>query len=268
MSRKAKCEEAQDDLDEDSGSGSDCSLEVSKTCGIIHRPRNSFSRRSAAPTTIAVACKVETKNSKNDLDTSQDNTTGFRHDSIFIRDLPSPLHKGRGNPNSDAILVNDLRMICEANHPEVEKEMSARFYRNRGIDVSLDLDDLLSGTYLSRLSGRARSVTLPAIIPDISSRNSMCSFHPEVARIFEHEIHKRLLLECPEDDMPPPFYERDELVQPRTGSEGGRAHAYNFDSILRPSRTASELKQERATRSTSTAPGFHWQQLLAPSHRT
>lgn len=251
-----------DDADEDSGTGSDCSVEISRNCGTVRRPRNSFSRRSAMSISTNPDT-LETMESKIRIDSSHKNGTGFRHDFLSMRLDSVPFHRAKDSRYSDS--TPTLNCCIKENHPEVEKEMRAKFLRSKGCSIPVDLEDLLLVTNTSRLSRKSISPT--AAVDEMSFRNSMYSFHPEVARIFENDIHKKIDLDYTGDDVPPPFYERSEHILAKTATHDQRVHStFSREANFREAVGDRRFEQDGAARPRA-APEFRWQQLLLPSQR-
>ena len=128
--------------------------------------------------------------------------------------------------------------------------------RNKGMSPPLDIGELFSKTkaisHVSQLN-YAESGGLPN---ELSYRNSLHSFHPEVARAFENG-----LLRYTSSSEPPEvtaFYDEPAVLQ-------DCQHAYHGDQGFQC--IGSSVCSTPTSSPPRPSPEFRWQQLISPSRR-
>jgi hypothetical protein len=273
-----------EELDDESGSGSDCSIDISRSIGEFPRavPRNSFSRRSRTVSeSSGLLSSLETSTLKSQGRESAEKSRStavsvlstpageskepaFRHENILksVEELKAHLKTECSEPRDSRFGFHTQSLASHdmmENHPEVEKELRARFFRNKGSCPPLDFGELFSrtkGTPHLPLMKYADSRVPPE---ESSYRSSLYSFHPEVARAFENG-HQRLNIDCAPGEPPavPAFYDEPALPHGSQRAHNGR------QGFLRHGGSVSSTPPTTPPKS---GPEFRWQQLISPSRR-
>jgi hypothetical protein len=270
-----------EELDDDSGSGSDCSIDRSRSFGEYSRavPRNSFSRRSrtvSEPPTLLTSLEVSTLKSGKETDetfsrtffTVLEKTTCERKDPVFRHgEILKSFEELKVHLKTDCSeFGNSLDRqsprspeSCNVleNHPEVEKELRARFFRKKGRSPPLEFGELFSKAKAIPQPPLAKYVESGEPPEESSYWNSMYSFHPEVARAFENS-HQRYTFDCApsqSSNAVTRFYDEPALQRDCQLEHNGRQRRGNSVGSTPPS---SPLRQ---------GPEFRWQQLISPSQR-
>jgi hypothetical protein len=278
-----------EELDDDSGSGSDCSMDMSRTLGENPRekilvPRNSFSRRSrtvSEPATLLTSLEtlsVKSGGKESDemsnrvaffsvLENSacERNEPVFRHEEFLksFEKLKARLKTDSFEPeNSKKYNSEKSPAACNImeNHPEVEKELRARFFRNKGSSPPLEFEELFSKTKAIPQLPLSMYAESGVPLEESSYRNSLYSYHPEVARAFENG-HQRYTFNCTPSEPPPSvtaFYDEPALLQHCLPAHTGRQGYLHNGSSVGSTPPSSPLRPD---------PEFRWQLLISPSQR-
>jgi hypothetical protein len=271
-----------EEIDDDSGSGSDCSMEISRNFGEYSRavPRNSFSRRSrtvSEPASLLEASLLKSRGEESDetsgrsfLSVLEKATCDrkkpvFRHSDIFKSFEELKVHSKTdcselGNSQHSQSPTSPASYNIMENHPEVEKELRARFFRKRGSSPPLEFGELFSKMKAMPQRPLSKYAESAEPLEESTYRNSLYSFHPEVARAIE-KSRQRYTFDCAQSEPPPAvtaFY--DEPALPHDCQ-------YAHNGIRGHQRNGSSAGSTPPSSPSRQGPEFRWQQLISPSRR-